>query len=65
MEHLPVEQRPGRAPVSVHKRVVVGEPEVEKDAANDRMNKVPAGFPLAKSHIACKRAGSSFAGGGA
>ena len=38
-EHRPVEERPSRAPVAIFERVVVGEPEVKRDGADDRVQK--------------------------
>ena len=64
-KHRPIEQRPRRSAVAVHKGMIVGQPKMEKNRSDDRMNITVMGLAVVgKSAHFFIRSESSSAGGG-
>ena len=49
IEHRPIEERPGRTAVSIAEGVVVGQPEVQGDGPDHRMEKHSRGLAVSKA----------------
>src|SRR5688500_2525899 len=39
IQHAPIKKRTGRSSISIHKRVIVGQPKVQNNCPNDRVDK--------------------------